>query len=141
MNFKNQSFLKIIDYKPEDLNYLIDLAADLKAKKKAVKTATKLDILKYNQKKDVALLKRLKHYEIDKFSKMTPDEYNKTATRRAIGYIALSTLAPISGQRVARNIGLDDRPTAMPKHERVALERENASEKRKYRKAMTGSYW
>ena len=35
MNFKNQSFLRIIDYKPEDLNYLIDLAADLKAKKKA----------------------------------------------------------------------------------------------------------
>ena len=35
MNFTNQSFLKIIDYKPEDLAQLIDLAADLKAKKKA----------------------------------------------------------------------------------------------------------
>ena len=35
MNFKNQSFLKIIDYKPEELAYLIDLAAELKAKKKA----------------------------------------------------------------------------------------------------------
>lgn len=35
MDFKNQSFLKIIDYKPEDLAQLIDLAADLKAKKKA----------------------------------------------------------------------------------------------------------
>ena len=35
MNFTNQSFLKIIDYKPEELAYLIDLAADLKAKKKA----------------------------------------------------------------------------------------------------------
>ena len=35
MNFKNQSFLKIIDYKPEELAYLIDLAADLKEKKKA----------------------------------------------------------------------------------------------------------
>lgn len=43
MNFKNQSFLKIIDYKPEDLNYLIDLAADLKAKKKA---STPHDVLK-----------------------------------------------------------------------------------------------
>ena len=35
MNFTNQSFLKILDYKPEELAYLIDLAADLKAKKKA----------------------------------------------------------------------------------------------------------
>ena len=35
MNFESQSFLKIIDYKPEELAYLIDLAADLKAKKKA----------------------------------------------------------------------------------------------------------
>ena len=43
MNFKNQSFLKIIDYKPEDLKYLIDLAADLKAKKKA---GTPHDVLK-----------------------------------------------------------------------------------------------
>lgn len=37
MNFKDQSFLKIIDYKPEDLMQLIDLAADLKALKKAGK--------------------------------------------------------------------------------------------------------
>ena len=43
MNFKNQSFLKIIDYKPKELAYLIDLAADLKAKKKA---GTPHDVLK-----------------------------------------------------------------------------------------------
>lgn len=34
MNFESQSFLKIIDYKPEELAYLIDLAADLRTKKK-----------------------------------------------------------------------------------------------------------
>lgn len=43
MNFTNQSFLKIIDYTPEELAYLIDLSADLKAKKKA---NTPHDVLK-----------------------------------------------------------------------------------------------
>ncbi|MBQ9975264.1 MAG: ornithine carbamoyltransferase [Clostridia bacterium] len=35
MNFKNRSFLKLLDYTPEEIVALIDLAADLKAKKKA----------------------------------------------------------------------------------------------------------
>ncbi len=35
MNLKNKSFLKLLDYTPEEINYLIDLAIDLKAKKKA----------------------------------------------------------------------------------------------------------
>ncbi len=34
MNFKNKSFLKLLDFTPEEINYLIDLAADLKDKKK-----------------------------------------------------------------------------------------------------------
>ncbi len=33
--FKNRSFLKLLDYTPEEIRALIDLAADLKAKKKA----------------------------------------------------------------------------------------------------------
>ena len=35
MNFKGKSFLKLLDFTPEEITYLIDLAADLKAKKKA----------------------------------------------------------------------------------------------------------
>lgn len=35
MNLKGRDFLKLLDYTPEEIEYLIDLAADLKAKKKA----------------------------------------------------------------------------------------------------------
>ena len=35
MNLKGRSFLKLLDYTPEEITYLLDLAADLKAKKKA----------------------------------------------------------------------------------------------------------
>lgn len=35
MNLKGRSFFKLLDYTPEEITYLIDLAADLKAKKKA----------------------------------------------------------------------------------------------------------
>ena len=35
MNLKNRDFLKLLDYTPEEISYLIDLAADFKAKKKA----------------------------------------------------------------------------------------------------------
>ncbi len=35
MNLKNRNFLKVMDYTPEEIEYLLDLAADLKAKKKA----------------------------------------------------------------------------------------------------------
>jgi len=35
VNLKNRSFLKLLDFTPEEINYLLDLAADLKAKKKA----------------------------------------------------------------------------------------------------------
>ena len=34
MNLKGKSFLKLLDFTPEEINYLIDLAADLKDKKK-----------------------------------------------------------------------------------------------------------
>lgn len=34
MNLKGRNFLKLLDYTPEEITYLIDLAADLKAKKK-----------------------------------------------------------------------------------------------------------
>lgn len=35
MTFKNRDFLKLLDFTPEEIEYLIDFAADLKAKKKA----------------------------------------------------------------------------------------------------------
>ncbi len=35
MNFKNRNFLTLLDYTPEEITALLDLAADLKAKKKA----------------------------------------------------------------------------------------------------------
>ncbi len=34
MNFKNRSFLKLLDFTPDEINYLINLAAELKEKKK-----------------------------------------------------------------------------------------------------------
>ncbi|MDD6037352.1 MAG: ornithine carbamoyltransferase, partial [bacterium] len=34
MNLQGRDFLKLLDYKPEEILYLIDLAAELKAKKK-----------------------------------------------------------------------------------------------------------
>ncbi len=35
MNLKGRNFLKLLDYTPEEINYLIDFAIELKAKKKA----------------------------------------------------------------------------------------------------------
>ena len=35
MDLTNRSFLKLLDYTPEEIEGLLDLAADLKAKKKA----------------------------------------------------------------------------------------------------------
>ena len=35
MNLKGKSFLKLLDYTPEEMEYLMDLASELKAKKKA----------------------------------------------------------------------------------------------------------
>ncbi|MFI3163218.1 MAG: ornithine carbamoyltransferase [Bacillota bacterium] len=35
MNFKGKNFLKLLDFSPEEINYLIDLAIKLKAEKKA----------------------------------------------------------------------------------------------------------
>ena len=35
MNLKGRHFLKLLDYTPEEIQYLLDLAADFKAKKKA----------------------------------------------------------------------------------------------------------
>lgn len=35
VNLKGKSFLKLLDFSPEEINYLLDLASDLKAKKKS----------------------------------------------------------------------------------------------------------
>lgn len=34
VNLKSRSFLKLLDFTPDEIAYLLDLAADLKAKKK-----------------------------------------------------------------------------------------------------------
>ena len=34
MNLKGRDFLKLLDYTPEEIEYLLELAADLKEKKK-----------------------------------------------------------------------------------------------------------
>ena len=37
MNFRNRSFLKLLDYTPEEINALVDLAVEYKKKKQAGK--------------------------------------------------------------------------------------------------------
>lgn len=50
MNLKGRHFLKLLDYTPEEINYLLSLAADLKAKKKN-NIATE-----YHRGKNIALI-------------------------------------------------------------------------------------
>ena len=40
MNLNGRSFLKLLDFTPEEILYLLDLAADLKARKSAVSPST-----------------------------------------------------------------------------------------------------
>ena len=40
MSLKNRSFLKLLDYTPAEIEELLDLAADLKAKKRRPASAT-----------------------------------------------------------------------------------------------------
>ena len=40
MSFTGRSFLKLLDYTPEEIGALIDLAADLKAKKRPASPTT-----------------------------------------------------------------------------------------------------
>ncbi|MDD4832552.1 MAG: ornithine carbamoyltransferase [Clostridia bacterium] len=42
VNLKGRSFLTLLDYNPEEINYLLDLAAELKAKKKAGKIGDRM---------------------------------------------------------------------------------------------------
>ena len=50
MDLKGRSFLKLLDYTPEEIAYLLDLAAELKAKKKAG------ELHKYCYGKNIALI-------------------------------------------------------------------------------------
>ena len=47
MNFEGKSFLKLLDFTPEEISALIDLAATLKAKKKAGVISKKKGFLWY----------------------------------------------------------------------------------------------
>ena len=55
MNLKGRNFLTLKDFTPDEIRYLIDLAADLKAKKKAGEfmSITKEKILRLFLKKQV----------------------------------------------------------------------------------------
>ena len=50
MNLKGRHFLTLKDYTPEEILYLLDLAADLKAKKKAG------ELHEYYKGKNIALI-------------------------------------------------------------------------------------
>ena len=56
MNLKGRHFLTLKDYTPEEILYLLDLAADLKAKKKAG------ELHEYYKGKNIALIfEKTKH--------------------------------------------------------------------------------
>ena len=48
MDLKGRHFLKLTDYTPEEIHYLIDLAADLKTKKKTLLKLRRACLLKTN---------------------------------------------------------------------------------------------
>ena len=48
MNLKGRHLLKIMDLTPEEMTYLIDLAADLKAKKKGRRASGYVSRQKYS---------------------------------------------------------------------------------------------
>ena len=50
MNLKGRNFLTLKDFTPEEITYLIDLAAELKAKKKAG------ELHEYYRGKNIALI-------------------------------------------------------------------------------------
>lgn len=50
MNLKGRNFLTLKDFTPDEIRYLIDLAADLKAKKKAG------ELHEYYKGKNIALI-------------------------------------------------------------------------------------
>jgi len=63
INLKNRNFLKLLDFTPDEINYLLQLSADLKTAKKAGKEVQKLKgknialILKRHQHGHAVLLK------------------------------------------------------------------------------------
>lgn len=55
MNLKGRNFLTLKDFTPDEIRYLIDLAADLKAKKKAG------ELHEYYKGKNIALILKNKY--------------------------------------------------------------------------------
>ena len=86
MNLKGRDFLTLLDYTPEEIAYLVDLAAELKAKKKA---GVLHDVLRG---KNVALI------------------FEKTSTRTRCSFeVAAHDLG--TGQRPARSAKRNPLPT------------------------------
>ena len=69
MNLKGRNFLTLKDFTPEEITYMIDLAADLKAKKKAG------ELHEYYRGKNIALI-------FEKTSTRTGKVYGERAQQR-----------------------------------------------------------
>ncbi len=91
MSLTNQSFLKIMDLTPEELNYLIELSAELKAKKKA---GVPHDVLKG---KNIALI-------FEKTSTRTRCSFEVAASDLGMG----STYLDPSGSQIGKKESIKD---------------------------------
>ena len=91
MNLKGRSFLTLKDFTPEEITYLIDLAADLKEKKK---NGVPID---HYKDKNIALI-------FEKDSTRTRCAFEVAAHDMGMGCTYLDLQAPRSGKRKALRI-------------------------------------
>ena len=91
MDLKGRHFLKLLDYTPEEILYLIDLAADLKAKKK---NGTAMDVLRG---KNVALI-------FEKTSTRTRCSFEVAAHDLGMG----TTYLDPSGSQIGKKESIED---------------------------------
>ncbi len=91
INLKGRNFLKLLDYSPEEIGYLLDLAADLKDKKKRGET---VDVLKG---KNVALI-------FEKTSTRTRCAFEVAANDLGMG----STYLDPSGSQIGKKESIAD---------------------------------
>ena len=88
MSLKNRSFLKLLDYTPAEIEELLDLAADLKAKKASVKKLDK-EVAKLEARQAVAAQKAAEA------SKKAEAEAAKQAEDEALTQMKESTTASV----------------------------------------------
>ena len=86
MNLKGRNFLTLKDFTPDEIRYLIDLAADLKAKKKAG------ELHEYYRGKNIALI-------FEKTSTRTRCAFEVAAHDLGMGSTYLDPSAPRSAKK------------------------------------------